>query len=279
MADLVAAHTPASAATAATPASAAAMTSGPALDARLGAAMFARCLAVQGSWNYELLIGNGIGFCVEPALRGLPGGIDGPAYRQALARQSAYFNAHPYLAALAVGALARAELEGVAPARIERFRTALCGPLGSVGDRLVWAAWLPACSLVALLLFGFGWSPVGVAIGFLLLYNVGHVGLRDWALRAGWRYGLGVATALNTPVLQHGPRYIGRAAAVIGGLALPLAVHRAIGGGSALAPIPLAVALVTPLLAVGLVRLQGRAEGWRVVLLLLAVFVLYAVVR
>ena len=37
-------------------------------------AMFFRLLAVQGAWNYETLVGNGIGFCVEPALRRLPGG-------------------------------------------------------------------------------------------------------------------------------------------------------------------------------------------------------------
>jgi len=241
--------------------------------------LFLRSLAIQGAWNYEQLVGNGIGFCVEPALRRLPGGVGGTAYREALARQVAYFNTHPYLAGLAIGALARAELEQVPPARIERFRTALCGPLGSVGDRLVWAAWLPACSLVALLLFGLGLSPMAVVIGFLLVYNVGHLWLRGWALRAGWQHGLRVATALGHPVLQHGPRYIGRVSAVLGGLALPLAVHRAIGGPSPLQPIPLGVAVATPLLAVVLVRLQGRAEGWRVVLLLLATFVLFSVLR
>ncbi len=262
-----------------TPRNAAGMASGPPLDASTHLAMFVRSLAIQGSWNYEILVGNGVGFCVEPALRRLPGGIDGPAYRQALARQSAYFNAHPYLAALAIGALARAEIDQVAPVRIERFRTALCGPLGSVGDRLVWASWLPACSLLALLLFGLGASPLGVAVGFLVLYNIGHLALRDWGLREGWRHGLRVASALGHPVLQHGPRYIGRVAAVLGGLALPLAVHRAIGGGPPLTPIPIGVALATPLLAVLLVRLHGRTEGWRLVLLLLAILVLYSVVR
>ena len=251
----------------------------PPLGARLRLAMLLRSMAIQGSWNYEILVGNGVGFCVEPALRRLPGGVDGQPYREALARQSVYFNAHPYLATLAIGALARAELERVPPTRLERFRTALCGPLGSVGDRLVWAAWLPACSLVAILLFGFGASPLGVVAGFLILYNIGHLGLRDWGLRAGWFHGLRVASALGHPVLQHGPRYIGRVSAVLGGLALPLAVHRAIGGHAPLSPIPMGVALATPILAVLLVRLQGRAEGWRVVLLLLAAFVLYSVVR
>jgi len=57
-----------------------------------------------------------------------------------------------------------------------------------------------------------------------------------------------------------------------------LAVHRAIGGEPPLTPIPMGVAVATPLLAVVLVRVQGRAEGWRVVLWLLAAFVLYSVV-
>ncbi|MEN9819009.1 MAG: hypothetical protein RLZ32_2889 [Gemmatimonadota bacterium] len=251
----------------------------PPLPARVQADVFLRLLAIQGSWNYELLVGNGIAFCVEPLLRRLPGGTAGASYRAALARQAVYFNTHPYLAGLAVGALGRAECDGVPAARIERFRTALCGPLGSVGDRLVWAAWLPACSLVALLLFGMGGSPRGVALGFLILYNVPHLLLRLWALRAGWQYGMRVATALGHPVLQHAPRYLGRVSAVIGGLALPLAVHRAIGGGDPLAPIPVGVAVVTPLLAGGLVWSQARVAGWRAALVLLGLLVLFAVVR
>jgi len=47
--------------------------------------IFFRMLAVQGAWNYETMLGNGIGFCVEPALRRLPGGRDGDAYHAALA--------------------------------------------------------------------------------------------------------------------------------------------------------------------------------------------------
>src|SRR5665647_2227460 len=31
--------------------------------------MYLRLFAVQGSWNYESLLGNGIAFCMEPALR------------------------------------------------------------------------------------------------------------------------------------------------------------------------------------------------------------------
>src|SRR4029079_8391433 len=129
--------------------------------------VFLRLFAVQGSWNYETMIGNGIGFSIEPELRLVPGGRGGARYSAAMGRQARYFNAHPYLAGVAVGALARAELDGVPAPLVARFRTALGGPLGSVGDRLVWASWLPLCSLVALAAFGLGARPLFV-IGIFL---------------------------------------------------------------------------------------------------------------
>jgi PTS system mannose-specific IID component len=252
------------------------MTPQVAIPVRTRFAMFVRLLAIQGAWNYETLLGNGIGFCVEPALRLLPGGEGGPAYRAALARQSQYFNAHPYMAAVAVGALARAELEEESPAKIERFRTALCGPLGSVGDRLVWAAWLPACSIAALAAFGFGVGTAGVIFVFLAIYNAGHLALRAWGLNAGLDHGMRVASALGGPVLRRGPTHIAQVAALLGGIALPLALDQVIGPGRALFGVVLgAVALGGVVLA----RLHGRAEGWKVAVGLLVLFVLYSVAR
>jgi PTS system mannose-specific IID component len=239
-------------------------------------AIFGRLLAIQGAWNYESLLGNGIGFCVEPALRLLPGGVSSPEFKSALARESHYFNAHPYMASIAVGALARAELDGEPPERIERFRTALAGPLGSVGDRLVWAGWLPFCSLAALAIFGWGADAVVVVGFFLVTYNIGHFALRIWGLRMGWTHGLRVASALGNPVLRRGPNVIGRVAAFATGAAIPLALGRIIGPGRPL----LGVVLVS--VAVGsflLVRLQGRIEGWRLSLIVLAILAFISVIR
>jgi PTS system mannose-specific IID component len=246
----------------------------PVLPLRTQLAMFLRLLAIQGSWNYEILLGNGIGFCVEPALRLLPEGIHSDHFKSALARQSKYFNAHPYLAAVAVGALARAELDGEPPERIERFRTALCGPLGSVGDRLVWAGWLPFCSLFALAVFGLGGGPVLVLTVFLGLYNAGHFALRWWGLRTGWKDGLRVASALGNPVFRSGPTQIGRLAAVATGFAIPLALSRVIGPGRYLLGGVLASVVIGALI---LVRLQRKIEGWRLALFLLAAFALFSV--
>jgi PTS system mannose-specific IID component len=244
------------------------------LPFRVKLAMFVRMLAVQGSWNYETLLGTGIGFVIEPALRYLPGGVDGPQYRAALARESRYFNAHPYLTGIAVGALTRAELEGVDPARIERFRSALASPLGSVGDRLVWASWLPFCSVVALGVYGAGGSALAVVGTFLLLYNAGHLSLRAWGLHIGLSCGLNVASSLGNPVFRQGPEYIGNAAALVAGIALPVALERVAGPGRVLAGGIIGAALIGILL---LARLREQAEGWRIALGVLAVFVLYSV--
>lgn len=248
----------------------------PSLPFRTQGAMFVRMLAIQGAWNYESLLGNGIGFCVEPALRLLPGGPGSPEYRAALARESHYFNAHPYMASIAVGALARAELDREPPERIERFRTALAGPLGSVGDRLVWAGWLPFCSLLSLAIFGLGASTIAVVLFFLVAYNAGHLALRFWGLRTGWKHGLRVAIALGNPVLRRGPQEIGRLAALTTGAAIPLALGRIIGPGRSLLGIVLVSVVVGSFI---LVRLQGRIEGWRLSLIVLAAFALISVIR
>ena len=126
-----------------------------------------RLFTVQGSWNYERMQGIGVGVAEEPLLRDLQEGGNGLAYRAAVARGAHFFNAHPYFCGLAVGAAARAEHEGVPPEQVERLRTALCGPLGSLGDRLVWAGWLPFTSGLAVVgvALGFGMSAV---LGFLL---------------------------------------------------------------------------------------------------------------
>lgn len=232
-----------------------------------------RLFAVQGSWNYEILLGNGIGFCAEPALRLLPGGRGGDRYRRALARQSRYFNAHPYLASVAVGALTRAELEGIEPERIERFRTALAGPLGSVGDRLVWSGWLPLCSLLALGVYGVGGSA-GLVVGlFLLTYNAGHVALRAWGLRVGFSRGTDVAKSLASPVLRRAPEWIDRAGALLAGIAVPTAVERAVGIGGEVSAAAIGAVLIG---GVVLARIPNYSVGWRLALGVLSLLVLYA---
>jgi hypothetical protein len=109
-----------------------------------------------------------------------------------------------------------------------------------------------------------------------VLYNAGHFGLRVWGLYVGWTRGLAVASALANPVLRNGPAYIARAAAMVAGIAIPLTASRVVGSDG----YTLAAALVAgAVIAVGLVRVHGRIEGWKLVLALIAVFALVSVAR
>lgn len=240
--------------------------------------MFLRLLAIQGAWNYETLVGNGIGFSVEPALRLLPGGVDGDKYRAALARQSQYFNTHPYLASVAVGALARVELDEEDPGKIERFRTALCGPLGATGDRLVWAAWLPFSVLLGMLAFGMGAGPRTTVLTFLGIYNVGHLALRAWGLRVGYAQGMHVARSLGTPVLRSGSQWVSRAGALLAGTAIPLAIVRG-AGESADRTLLAGLLIAVGLGGLAVSRLHGRYELWKWSLGILTLIALAAMVR
>lgn len=186
-------------------------------------AMLLRSFAVQGSWNYRTLIGTGMAFVLAPALRHVHAG-DAERLRAAVARHAELFNAHPYLATVAAGAIARLEAEGASPVLVERFKNALRGSLGSMGDRLVWLTWRPACALlmVALLLGG---APWGVAVAaFLVSYNALHLWMRVWGLNAGLRDGLQVARALREAPFERLGDWAGSAGAFLSGLAAVLAV-------------------------------------------------------
>lgn len=205
---------------------------------------FLRLFAVQGSWNYERMMGLGVGVAEEALLRDLAAHGDGAGYRAAVARGARFFNAHPYLAGLAVGAAARAEHDGVPPAQIERLRNALVSPLGALGDQLVWAAWLPLLAAAALAAIALGANWIAV-LAFVVVYNVGHIGLRWWALSVGWTHGTRVVSALQASGLQHATRWAVPAMGLVTGFAMPLvayALATPFGGWQRLALAAVAVA-------------------------------------
>lgn len=147
-----------------------------------------RSLLVQAAWNYRTMLGCGMAFALLPLRRYL--GRTSPGREQLdLELHAAHFNAHPYLASAALGSLARMEVEDVPGETITRFRDAVRGPLGALGDRLVWAAWLPFCAVLGLGALWAGANPwVAVAV-FLGLYNAGHVFLRVRGYLFGWAEG------------------------------------------------------------------------------------------
>jgi PTS system mannose-specific IID component len=156
---------------------------------------FFRQFFLQGSWNYRSLLGSGFAFCMIPILR--KRGLSGEALDKAVRNHMGTFNAHPYLAGIALGAVSRMEGSGTDLETIERFKRAIQGALGGLGDLLIWGAWRPATLLLALVLAWAGtppWVPVCV---FLVVYNGGHVALRWWAYSRGLQYGKDVGIRLR----------------------------------------------------------------------------------
>jgi mannose PTS system EIID component len=159
-----------------------------------------RALAVQGSWNYETLTGTGFAFAILPALRRLY--ADPALLDEAVRRHEAPFNSHPYLVPLALGAVIRLERDGEDPAMIARFKAALRGSLGTLGDQLVWAGWRPVCLLFALVLVLVGIPWWGAVVAFLLVYNIGHGTLMVWGLELGLKEGRHVADRLRPALMR-----------------------------------------------------------------------------
>ena len=159
------------------------------------ASVFLRSFLIQGSWNYHTMLGCGFAFALLPGLRAIYG-ASANEIAASLGRHVELFNAHPYLSGVALGAVLRLERDGTDPETVRRFKLAVRGPLGSLGDALVWASWLPVLSVLALSMVWLG-APGGLAVVvFLVVYNVGHVGLRLWGFRVGLAEGRDVGRRL-----------------------------------------------------------------------------------
>jgi len=177
------------------------------------------------------MLGCGFAFSLLPVLFRVHG-CDTKALEEALGRHSDTFNAHPYLASVAVGAVARMESEGRDPETIERFKAAVRGPLGGLGDRLVWVGWLPLAALVGVatgLGDGSPWLSAGL---FLIVYNVGHLGIRLWGFRTGILEGVDVGLALRSSDLARVVDRITDGAAALLGLVAGLVAVRGVSGSA-----------------------------------------------
>ncbi len=178
-----------------------------------------RLLVVQASWTYERLQGVGFGYASLPLLERLRD--DPKRYRAAVARSAEYFNAHPYLTGIAVGAAATAELEGVPGPTVQRLKTALAGPLGALGDQLFWIGVVPAVMGATLIAVAFGAGLTAVVVG-LVLYGFVRIATTAWGLRLGLRSGFRVSTELHRSGLADAVRRTGLLAGLLVGAALPV---------------------------------------------------------
>ena len=188
------------------------------------ARVLVRSLSVQGSWNYRTLIGTGFAYALLPVLRYIHRGR--PLELQAgVKRHTELFNSHPYLSPLALGAVAALE-DGERPEVVARFKSAVRGSLGTLGDRLIWAGWRPVCALFALFIVALGARWWVAVTAFLVVYNAGHLWLRWWSLRFGLTHGKHVGEELRRIPVQRVQRALDFGGALMVGALLPLVIVR-----------------------------------------------------
>ncbi|NNM34806.1 MAG: hypothetical protein HKO53_17145 [Gemmatimonadetes bacterium] len=240
------------------------------LPVTLRARVLARCLLIQAAWNPRTMLGHGVAYILAPVMR-FARGREGEDLE--LARHIEHFNAHPYLSSVALGAVARMEVDAADPERIRRFKTAVRGPLGAIGDRLIWVGWLPSLSLGALTLLALGVSGPVVVLIFLAVYNVGHGFLRVWGWNAGYSNGEDVARAIRDAGLQEKAQTLTQVGALMIGclagtvLSSTWTLFRGTQGQGVVAGLTLVGA------GLFLLGIRARRRGWRPSLSLTALLI------
>lgn len=224
--------------------------------------VFLRLFFVQALWNYRSMLGAGLAWAMLPALREIHGD-DEEAFRDAVRRAAEHFNAHPYLTGLAAGALLRMERAGEDPELSARFRRVLRAPLGSLGDRLIWSSWLPACILAAVSVGLLLQAPLLAVVLFLLAYNALHLPLRWWSLQTGLTLGRKLGDALRRADLPTRAERVGRGGVFLLGLLAGLALASGVGTPDpVLSPRGALLVAALGILVFIFGWIRGRTPGW-----------------
>ncbi len=165
--------------------------------------VFFRSFFIQAVWNFKSLVSVGICFALVPVARRLCD--KEKVCTKFLKRHLYFFNAHPFFASYALGAITRLEEDRVKgiikdEAQIERFKNALIGPLGAIGDQYFWASIKPGAILTGLAgiaLAGDLRVQLALLILALLLYNLPHFYIRLLGLWKGYKQGYAVVKNLK----------------------------------------------------------------------------------
>lgn len=165
--------------------------------------VFLRSFLIQAVWNYQSM--QSIGFCFALSPVGKKLYKSNEKRKEFYKRHLDFFNAHPYFSSYALGAMAKIEEQLAAQENpdyqiIAKFKNALIGPLGAVGDQLVWATIKPASVLIGLIGVVFI-HHIQTKIYFifllLIIYNIPHLYIRLIGILKGYGKGLGVSKVIS----------------------------------------------------------------------------------
>ncbi|GAQ26013.1 PTS system mannose/fructose/sorbose family transporter subunit IID [Tepidanaerobacter syntrophicus] len=169
--------------------------------------VFWRCNFLQASFNYERFQNIGWAYTMIPILKKIYTTKESMA--SALKSYLEFFNTHPVLITPIAGIIAAMEERGEDPESIRGVKVALMGPLGGIGDAIVWLTFLPIFAGIGVSLSMQG--NIAGPIIFLILFNIVNFGLKYWGIFFGYNSGLSLLKSLSVSVQS-----ISKAASTIG---------------------------------------------------------------
>ncbi|MFQ6032553.1 MAG: PTS system mannose/fructose/sorbose family transporter subunit IID [Candidatus Zixiibacteriota bacterium] len=186
--------------------------------------LYLRSFFVQTGWNYERMIAFGFAWILSPLAKKLyPAEEERKGF---LRRHLLTFNANPYLATYAVGAVAKLEEMGTLEEEICKFKNSMRGPLGALGDSLIWMNLRPALLILGIILAS-TFGGLG-ALVFWSLYNIHQLYVRARGLFKGYNLGLKVVSDLRSAYYPQMIKWGGRMGAVFLGIFFALRVNERI---------------------------------------------------
>jgi PTS system mannose-specific IID component len=180
--------------------------------------LYLRSFFVQAGWNYERMLALGFTWILLPLGKKLYPTPEGR--KRFLTRHLQSFNTNPYLASYALGGVAKLEEMEVSEEEIGKFKDSLRGPLGALGDNLIWMNLRPALLILGIILA----STLGAlgALSFWLLYNLHQVYLRARGVFKGYTRGLNLSSDLRSTYYPKMIKWTGRMGAILLGIFLAL---------------------------------------------------------
>lgn len=213
------------------------------LNAREAHQMARRLFLIQVLLNYHTMQGGGYLFALWPWIR------KSDHRKENVKAASGYMNSHPVFASFAVGAMRRRleETPPLAPPQpeavaseqggeFEMWRESLAGPLGIVGDALIWDRWKPlvfASGAWLALMFPSLTVWTIIATACVLVYNLPLYGLRVWGVKTGYALGARVLDALRDERFARRRRQLSMAGVVFAGALAGSAIHSGAQGNAA----------------------------------------------
>lgn len=149
------------------------------------------------TFSYQYQQAGSVVFALGPALRKVYD--DDAEYVEALNNHFNYFNAHPWMANLVLGAALGIEDEGGIEAKeaVQGFKVALMGPMAGIGDSLIWVLYPTIMGSIAGTLAL--QDNISMALVWIAL-NVAFMFARIWMMEVGYTSGTKLVSMLGDKV-------------------------------------------------------------------------------